>query len=204
MLRPEPSILPHKTLTSQNQFFCCWPFGYDSSMILTSWILSKLLIFDFSWFYTMFLRFLASSWLLLGSLGAPGCPVDPPRLLQIPSIPARCLHFTPCFAMLRFGSLLGRFRSIVNIMHPGFRAFSAVPWDTYCPPWGSRACPWDLSGPQQGPLGSPASPNWVPTGSPAGPLGPCRPLLGLAALCGGSRLLCGGSLLLCEHIYRHI
>ena len=57
---------------SPNGVFCCQPFSYDSSINLTQWILSKMMIFHFSYFYTMFPWFLASSWLLLGSLGAPG------------------------------------------------------------------------------------------------------------------------------------
>ena len=50
--------------------------------------------------------------------------MDPSRLLQIPAIPGRCLHFTPCFAMLRSGSPLGPFESIANTMHLGVRVSS--------------------------------------------------------------------------------
>ena len=53
-----------------------------------------------------------------------GRRADPSRLLQIPAIPGRCLHFTPCFAMLRSGSPLGPFESIANTMHLGFRVSS--------------------------------------------------------------------------------
>ena len=55
-----------------NWVFCCWPFSYDSSTNPAQLILSKMMIFDFSHFYTIFSWFLASSWLLLGSLAAPG------------------------------------------------------------------------------------------------------------------------------------
>ena len=51
---------------------CCWPFSYDSSINPACSLLSKMMTFHFSDFYTMFPWFLASSWLLLGSLGAPG------------------------------------------------------------------------------------------------------------------------------------
>ena len=55
-----------------NLVFCCCPFSYDSSINPAQPFLSKMMIFHFSHFYTMFPWFLASSWLLLGSLGPPG------------------------------------------------------------------------------------------------------------------------------------
>ena len=82
-------------------------------------------------FTSSFLGFwpqLGSSWASLGSSWVPGVAwgrrADPSRLLQIPAIPGRCLHFTPCFAMLRSGSPLGPFESIANTMHLGVRVSS--------------------------------------------------------------------------------
>ena len=135
----------------------------------------------------MFSWFLASTWLFLGALGSSWVPgvawgrrVDPSRLLQIPAIPGRCLHFTPCFAMLRSGSPLGPFASIANTMHLGFRVSSGAPWDTLGALWCSRGCSWSLLGISPGApgasLGSPgASPghSWgslcTPGGSPGTP-----------------------------------
>ena len=84
--------------------------------------------------------------------------MDPSRVLQIPAIPGPCLHFTPCFAMLRSGSSLGPFASIANTMHLGSPVSSGTPWDPLGALWG---CPWNLLGVSPGApgasLGSPGA-----------------------------------------------
>ena len=56
---------------------------------------SFLSFLTFTLFFLGFWPHLGSSWV---PWVAPGRRADPSRLLQIPSIPGRCFHFTPCFA----------------------------------------------------------------------------------------------------------
>ena len=103
--------------------------------------------------------------------------MDPSRLLQIPAIPGRCLHFTPCFAMLRSGSLLGAFESIANTMHPGFPGVFRGPlgpsWCTLGSPGLSLEPLWGLPGdslePLWGLLGPPGDSQVTPWVLPATP-----------------------------------
>ena len=113
----------------------------------------KNIFFTFLTFTQCFLGFwphLGSSGALLGLRVAPWSPrgssVDPAQPLQTPSIPGRCLHFTPCFAMLHVGTLRGPFETIVNSMHPGFRVSSAIPWHPSGAPWGAEGCTYSLLG----------------------------------------------------------
>ena len=101
--------------------------------------------------------------------------MDPAKPLQIPSIPGRCLHFTPCFAMLHVGTLRGLFETIVNSMHPGFRVSSAIPWHPSGAPWGAEGCTYSLLGGFLGLPGDPwgafgrrLEPFWVLSGPPRG------------------------------------
>ena len=110
-----------------------------------------------------------------------GSPVDPAQPLQIPSIPGRCLHFTPCFAMLHVGTLRGPFETLVNSMHPGFRGSSAIPWHPSGVPWGAEGCTYSHLGGFLGlpgdSLGCPRAPSGALLGalgaSPGSPGTPC-------------------------------
>ena len=106
-----------------------------------------------------------------------GRRADPSRLLQIPAIPGPCLHFTPCFAMLRSGSPLGPFESIANTMHLGFRVSSrgalGHSWCFLGSPGLSLGHPWCILGfpglslePLWGLPGDSLEPLWGLLGSP--------------------------------------